>query len=132
MKRWIWLDATDAIAYHAELVAAHGGDAGLRDRGLLESALARPQNSAAYGEPTVFELATAYAFGIAKNHPFVDGNKRVALVTSVTFLELNGWRFVANEADSAIAFLDLAAGQISEKEFARWLETSCQKAVRQR
>lgn len=132
MKRWIWLDAADAIAYHAELVAAHGGDAGLRDRGLLESALARPQNSAAYGEPTVFELAAAYAFGIAKNHPFVDGNKRVALVTSVTFLELNGWRFVASEADSAIAFLDLAAGKVSEKEFSRWLETNCRKAVRQR
>ena len=132
MKRWIWLDAADVIAYHAELVAAHGGDAGLRDRGLLESALARPRNSAAYGDPTVFDLAAAYAFGITKNHPFIDGNKRVALVTSVTFLELNGWRFVANEADAAIAFLELAAGKISEKDFSRWLKTSCSKLLRER
>ena len=132
MKRWIWLDAADAVAYHAELVAAHGGDAGLRDRGLLESALARPQNSAAYGTPTAFDLAAAYAFGVAKNHPFVDGNKRVALVMSVTFLELNGWRFVASEADSAVAFLDLAAGKVSEREFSRWLEANCRKAGRTR
>ncbi len=132
MKRWIWLDAADAVAYHAELVAAHGGDAGLRDRGLLESALARPQNSAAYGTPTAFDLAAAYAFGIAKNHPFVDGNKRVALVLSVTFLELNGWRFIANEVDSAIAFLDLAAGKVSEKKFSGWLEANCRKAARTR
>ena len=130
MKRWIWLDALDVAAYHAETIAAHGGRAGLRDRGLLESALARPRNLSAYGEPTAFDLAAAYAFGIAKNHPFVDGNKRVALITSATFLELNGWRFLATEEDAVIAFLDLAAGKTAEREFSRWLKSNSRKPAR--
>ena len=132
MKRWIWLDAADVVAYHAEQIVEHGGSAGLRDRGLLESALARPRNQASYGEPSAFDLAAAYAFGIAKNHPFVDGNKRVALVTSVTFLELNGWRFLATEEEAAVAFLDLAGGRLTERELSRWLETNCRKAARKR
>lgn len=132
MKRWIWIDAADAAAYHAELLTEHGGSAGLRDRGLLESALARPQNLAAYGDPTAFELAAAYAFGIAKNHPFVDGNKRVAFVASVTFLELNGWQFVAAEEDAAIAFLGLAGGKVAEQDLSRWLEGRSRKAARKR
>lgn len=132
MKRWIWIDAADAAAYHAELLTEHGGSAGLRDRGLLESALARPQNLAAYGDPTAFELAAAYAFGIAKNHPFVDGNKRVAFVASVTFLELNGWQFVAAEEDAAIAFLGLAGGKVTEQDLSRWLEGRSRKAARKR
>ena len=132
MKRWIWLDAADVVAYHAEQIVEHGGSAGLRDQGLLESALARPRNQASYGEPSAFDLAAAYAFGIAKNHPFVDGNKRVALVTSVTFLELNGWRFLATEEEAAVAFLDLAGGRLTERELSRWLETNCRKAARKR
>ena len=132
MKRWIWLDAADVVAYHAEQIVEHGGSAGLRDQGLLESALARTRNQASYGEPSAFDLAAAYAFGIAKNHPFVDGNKRVALVTSVTFLELNGWRFLATEEEAAVAFLDLAGGRLTERELSRWLETNCRKAARKR
>jgi len=132
VKRWIWIDAADAAAYHAELLTEHGGSAGLRDRGLLESALARAQNLAAYGEPTAFELAAAYAFGIAKNHPFVDGNKRVAFVASVTFLELNGWQFVATEEDAAITFLGLAGGKVTEQDLSRWLEARSRKATRKR
>ena len=132
MKRWIWLDAADVTAYHAEQITEHGGSGGLRDRGLLESALARPHNLAAYGEPAAFDLAAAYAFGIAKNHPFVDGNKRVALVASVTFLELNGWQFMAAEEDAAIAFLGLAGGKVTEQDLSRWLEARSRKALRKR
>jgi death-on-curing protein len=132
VTRWIWLDVTDVGAYHAEQIAEHGGGAGLRDRGLLESALARPLNLAAYGKPTAFELAAAYAFGIAKNHPFVDGNKRVAFVASITFLELNGWKFVAAEEDAAIAFLGLAGGKVTEQDLCRWLEARSRKAARKR
>jgi len=132
VKRWTWIDAADAIAYHAELLTEHGGSAGLRDRGLLESALARPQNLAAYGEPTAFELAAAYAFGIAKNHPFVDGNKRVSFVASVTFLELNGWQFAATEEDAAITFLGLAGGKVTEQDLSRWLGARSRMAARKR
>lgn len=132
MKRWIWLDATDLTAYHAEQIAEHGGSAGLRDRGLLESALARPQNLAAYGEPTVFDLAAGYAGGIAKNHPFIDGNKRTAFVASATFLELNGWQFVATEEATAVAFLELAGGKMTELELSRWFESHSRKAARKR
>jgi death-on-curing protein len=132
VKRWIWLDAADVAAYHTEAIAAHGGRAGLRDRGLLESALARPRNLSAYGDPTAFDLAAAYAFGLTRNHPFVDGNKRVALITCVTFLELNGWRFVAAEEDAVVAFLGLAAGRTTERQFSRWLESSSRKAPRKK
>lgn len=132
MKPWIWLDSADITAYHGEAIAAHGGRPGLRDRGLLESALARPRNLSAYGDPSAFDLAAAYAFGIARNHPFVDGNKRTALIASVTFLELNGWRFVASEEDTVLAFLELAAGKTSERKFSRWLKSNTGKAARAR
>lgn len=132
MKRWIWLDATDITAFHAEQIAEHGGSAGLRDRGMLESALARPRNLVAYGEPDAFDLAAAYAFGIAKKHPFVDGNKRVALVASITLLELNGWRFLAAEEDAAVAFLDLASGRMTEQALSRWLKANSRKAAPRR
>ncbi len=94
----------------------------MRDRGLVESAAARPKHLASYGEPTVFELAAAYAFGLARNHPFVDGNKRIALVAAFTFLELNGWEVSAEEPAAVLVFLDLAAGEINEQELALWLE----------
>ena len=90
------------------------------------------RNLAAYGKPSAFDLAPAVAFGIARNHPFVDGNKRVALIASVTFLELNGWRFVATEEDAVVASLSLAAGKSTEREFSRWLESNSRRALRKR
>ena len=122
MKQWRWLEADALVAIHAELIAAFGGAPGVRDRGLVESAAARPKHLASYGEPTVFELAAAYAFGLARNHPFVDGNKRIALVAAFTFLELNGWEVSAEEPAAVLVFLDLAAGEINEQELALWLE----------
>ena len=128
MKR-VWLEAEDAIAFHAEQIAQFGGQPGIRDRGLLESALGRPRHRAAYEKPTVFELAAAYAYGIARNHPFLDGNKRTALVCAFTFIELNGWEVRAPEADAAIAFLALADGSMSEKDMAAWLAQHSVRSV---
>jgi death-on-curing protein len=118
----IWLERRDVEAFHDMQIAEFGGLAGTRDTGALESALARPLNLEAYGDPTVFELAASYAFGIARNHPFVDGNKRTALVSSFAFLELNGYEVGASEADAVLTFVDLAAGKLSEKAIAQWLE----------
>ncbi|MBB5518106.1 death-on-curing protein [Amphiplicatus metriothermophilus] len=115
-------------ALHAEQLAEHGGAAGVRDEGLLESALARPENMAAYGEPDLFELAAAYAFGIVKNHPFVDGNKRAGFMAAATFLLLNGWTLTATDKEVVEAMLALAAGEASEEEFALWLKANCKKA----
>ena len=112
------------------LVAEFGGLLGTRDAAALESALARPRNLEAHGDPSIFELAASYAFGIARNHPFVDGNKRTALVSSFTFLELNGYEVRAPEADSVLTFVDLAAGKLPEKDFARWLEARCVRVKR--
>jgi death-on-curing protein len=116
----IWLDRRDVEAFHAMQIAEFGGLAGLRDAGALESALARPLNLVAYGKPSLFELAAAYAFGIARNHPFVDGNKRTAFVASVVFLEINGRSFRASEEDVAVTFLALAAGEMTEARLAKW------------
>jgi death on curing protein len=116
----IWLERRDVEAFHATQIAEFGGLAGLRDAGGLESALARPRNLVAYGKPTAFELAAAYAFGIAKNHPFLDGNKRTAFVTSIVFLELNGFSFRASEEDAVVTFLALAAGKMTEARLAKW------------
>lgn len=126
MKR-IWLDVRDAIAFHAEQIAQFGGQPGIRDQGLLESAMHRPRNRAAYGKPTLFDLAASYAFGIARNHPFIDGNKRTALVCCFTFLELNGRTVAAPEADAVVTFMELAAGKLSEDALAAWLERHCAK-----
>ena len=120
-KDWIWVAEAVAKAAHAEQLAEHGGGEGVRDEGLLDSAMARPRNAAAYGEPDAVELAAAYAFGIARNHPFVDGNKRTAAVVSETFLALNGYRLEASDAELVVAFLALAAGELSEDELADWL-----------
>jgi death-on-curing protein len=106
---------------HDEALAAHGGASGVRDMGLLESALARPQNQFAYGETDVAALAAACAFGIVRNHPFVDGNKRTAFMTAILFLERNGRRFIAHEVDATLKTLALAASEIDEAEFAAWL-----------
>lgn len=109
------------MAVHNEALAVHGGAAGVRDPALLESALARPRNRFAYGEADAAALAAAYAFGIVRDHPFVDGNKRTAFVIAALFLELNGFRFVAPEADAALQTLALAASEVGEEEFAAWL-----------
>jgi death-on-curing protein len=122
VKRWRWLEPDELVAIHAELIAEFGGLPGLRDRALVESAAARPKHLASYGQPTVFELAAAYAFGLARNHPFIDGNKRAALVAAFTFLELNGWELGAEEAAAVLVFVDLAAGEVQETDLATWLE----------
>ena len=120
---WIWVAIEVAQAAHLEQLAEHGGAAGVRDARLLESAMARPQNLVAYGEPDAAELAAAYAFGIARNHPFADGNKRTVAVVSETFLVLNGYQLAASDAELVVAFLSLAAGDLSEDEMADWFRT---------
>jgi death on curing protein len=117
---WIWVAIEVAQAAHLEQLAEHGGGEGVRDAGLLESAMVRPQNLAVYGEPNAAELAAAYAYGIARNHPFVDGNKRTAAVVSETFLMLNGYALGASDAELVVAFLALAAGELGEEEMADW------------
>lgn len=117
---WVWVLPAVAEAAHAEQLAEHGGGEGVRDAGLMESALARPQNLAAHGAPDAAALAAAYAFGIARNHPFVDGNKRTAAVVSETFLMLNGCELAATDAELVVAFVALAAGELTEDELADW------------
>ncbi|MEO5706682.1 MAG: type II toxin-antitoxin system death-on-curing family toxin [Alteraurantiacibacter sp.] len=109
-----------AQAAHREQLAEHGGAEGVRDPGLLESAMSRPQNLAACGDPDLAALAAAYAFGIARNHPFVDGNKRTAAVVSETFVAFNGATLLASDAELVVAFLALAAGELTEDEVADW------------
>jgi len=118
---WHWIDRLALELLHDESLAEHGGASGLRDEGLLESALARPLNLAVYGQADVADLAAAYGVGLAKNHPFVDGNKRVAFLAVGLFLALNGWRLVASQADATLTLLAVAAGEIDEATFARWL-----------
>ena len=119
-QEWIWVAIAVAEAAHLEQLAEHGGAEGVRDARLLESAMARPQNLVAYGQPDAADLAAAYAFGIARNHPFADGNKRTAAVVSETFLMLNGFALGATDAELVVAFLALAAGDLSEEEMADW------------
>ena len=118
---WRWLSRRIITSVHVKQIQRHGGGHGIRDEGLLDSALARPQNLAAYEEPTIFELGASYAFGIARNHPFVDGNKRTAFVAAALFLRLNGQILGADQAETAVVFLRLAAGELSEAELAEWL-----------
>ena len=124
MAEIIWVDKHETLTIHAQQLAAHGGSDGVRDEGLLESALARPLNLLAYCEavPSLARLAAAYGFGIARNHPFVDGNKRTALVVAFTFLLVNGLRLTAPKEDRYFAFYDLAAGKLSEDGLGQWLE----------
>lgn len=116
-----WIGVAVALAIHEEQIAEHGGGEGVRDAGLLESALARPRNAWGYGVTDLCVLAAALGHGIARNHPFVDGNKRTAFVAVETFLILNGVELTAGDADCVVAMLDLAAGEMSEEEFAGWL-----------
>ena len=109
------------LAVHREQLAEHGGAPGIRDEGLLESALARPQTLAAYGEPSLADLASCYGFGLARNHPFIDGNKRVSAVVTELFLALNGLDLVADDATLVTTWLSLAAGELTEEAFAEWI-----------
>ena len=118
---WRWVDRRALVLLHADSLAEHGGAPGLRDEGLLESALARPLNLASYGEPDVAELAACYGVGLAKNHAFVDGNKRAAFLAMGLFLALNGRRLVASQADATLTMLSVAAGTLDEAALADWL-----------
>ncbi len=111
---------------HGENLAVHGGALGIRDAGLLESALMRPRNLAAYETPDVFDCAASYAFGLVKNHPFVDGNKRIAFLSAALFLRLNGFRLIANQEEATFSMLDLAASKISEEDYALFLRQNSQ------
>jgi death-on-curing protein len=117
----IWLSPELMINIHAEQLAIFGGLAGLRDRGMLESALSRPVNKYAYGETDLAVLAAAYTFGLARNHPFADGNKRVAFAALIVFLGLNDIDFVVPETHATAIILELAAGNIGEEGLARWI-----------
>ena len=120
-----WIEDSDVLAIHDRLLAAHGGASGLRDEGLLQSALARPRQHYAYADsPDIVEMASLYAAGIVRNHPFVDGNKRAGFVVCVLFLELNGFSFVASEEDATQAVLGLAAGTLDETAFTAWLRSN--------
>jgi death-on-curing protein len=116
-----WIDREICLAVHDMLLSQYGGCAGLRDSGLLDSALARPLQLHAYGSPSLTELAASYAAGVIKNHPFLDGNKRTGFMLGAGFLELNGMEFVASEADAVIKTLALAAGELTEAAYAEWL-----------
>lgn len=118
----IWLLRAAVIAIHERLIAEYGGSGGLRDEGLLESALARPLHLFTYGKPSIVELAAAYAVGIAKNHAFIDGNKRTAFLAAAVFLSRNGYRLTASEPDATVAMLGVADGSLTEAQFAQWLK----------
>lgn len=127
-ERWVWLDAAVLRAVHDEQLAEHGGAPGTRDEGLFESALARPKHLAAYGDPGLAELAAAYGYGIARNHPFIDGNKRTAFVAVELFVALNGRTLAATDADCVLTMLALAAGELGEDPFAAWVAQHLQPA----
>jgi death on curing protein len=128
VKEPIWIDERDALALHDRLLALHGGAAGLRDAGLLKSAMARPQQHFAYAESAdIIDMATAYTAGIVRNHPFIDGNKRTGFVVGILFLELNGYRFRASEEDAAQAVLELAAGHVDETGFTAFLRANVKR-----
>ena len=127
MTTWRWIDRTVLIAIHDMQLAEHGGGAGLRDGNLLESALAKPENLAAYGDPDAAALAAAYSYGISRNHAFIDGNKRTALVAAELFLQLNGWQLIVEDADCVRTMLAVATGDITEDAFADWLRLHVRK-----
>ncbi len=122
MKEPAWIRTIEALAFHAQQIGLFGGSDGVRDMGLLESALARPKNLFAYGEAVVAmtDLAASYAFGIARNHPFVDGNKRTAMQVAFVFLEFNGVAVTASQEEACLTFLSLAAGEIPEAQLTLW------------
>ena len=123
---WIWLDPKVLLAVHEEQLAEHGGAAGTRDLGLFESALARPRNLAHYGDPDAADLAAAYGYGLARNHPFIDGNKRTAFVAVELFLALNGLDLLADDVACVLTMLAVASGTLDEAGFATWLRAHTQ------
>jgi death on curing protein len=128
MKAPQWVLRETVLAIHEQLLAGFGGLAGVRDESLLDSALNRPQQSFHYAKPALFGLAAAYAHGLVRNHPFLDGNKRIGFVTAVVFLEINGYKFEANEVDATVKTLALAARDLSEAKYAAWLRANSRKA----
>ena len=122
MKEPHWVNRDVVLATHEQLLALHGGRAGIRDEGLLDSALGRPQNIYAYERGSLFVIAAAYAGGIIRNHPFIDGNKRTGFVICAVFLERNGYELVASEEDATVTTLAFAASEIKEAEYAVWLQ----------
>ena len=124
---WRWISKQALLILHDESLATHGGGSGMRDEGLLDSALARPLNLLAYADPAnppdIAALAAAYCIGLAKNHAFVDGNKRSAFLATGLFLYLNGYRLTATQADATLTVLGVAAGEVSKADFAQWLRT---------
>ncbi len=123
---WNWIDKQLLKLLHDESLAEHGGASGLRDEGLLDSALARPLNLVAYGEPDIAELAAAYGVGLAKNHAFVDGNKRAAFLAVGLFLRINSYRLTATPAAATIAMIEVAAGTLNDAAFADWIRRHSQ------
>lgn len=121
MNEPVWLTTELVIAFHAEQLKLFGGPEGIRDKTMLESALGRPRNKFSYEETDLADLAAAYAFGVAKNHPFVDGNKRAALLAAIVFLGLSGVDLVADNAEAVVIIRGLAAGEVAEEGFARWI-----------
>ncbi|HEY5345617.1 MAG TPA: type II toxin-antitoxin system death-on-curing family toxin [Verrucomicrobiae bacterium] len=128
MKVPYWLSREECLALHEMMLSQYGGSEGLREDNMLESALAKPRQLFAYGKPVMADLAASYVFGVVKNHPFIDGNKRTGFMLGAAFLERNGYEFHASEADAAVRTLALAAGEMSEKEYAAWLKANSRKA----
>lgn len=122
-QQWVWLNRSVVIAIHEMQLAEHGGGAGVRDAGVLDSALAKPLHLQSYGQPDAAALAASYGYGISRNHPFIDGNKRTGFVAAELFLRLNGYQLIADDASCVLTMLDIAAGEISEETFATWLRT---------
>lgn len=127
---WHWIDKRGLLLLHGESLAEHGGGEGIRDEGLLDSALARPLNQVAYGEPDFADLAASYCVGLAKNHPFVDGNKRAAFLAVGMFLYLNGYRLKATQAEATLAMLAVAGSEMTEPEFATWIRAHAVQAAK--
>lgn len=126
MKEPVWLLEAAVLIAQEATISIQGGGSGIRDRGLLESALSRPRNLYQYNNPDLFNLAASYTHGIVKNHPFVDGNKRAGFLAGTAFLELNGFRFAASESLATQAITNLAAGELSEAELAEFFRNHCQ------
>ena len=126
---WRWLDGALILAVHEEQLSEHGGGAGTRDANLLQSALARPEQLAHYGAPDAADLVASYGFGISRNHPFIDGNKRTAFVAVELFLALNGFVLTATDADCVVNMLNLAAGKLPEADFAAWIRQHLQRQI---
>ncbi len=122
MKEPVWVRRDVVLAYHDMLLSRHGGGLGIRDEGMLDSALGKPKNLYRYKKPSLFDLSASYGYGLIKGHAFVDGNKRIGFATTVLFLEINGMRFEGGEVDSVLRTLAVAAGELDEASFAKWLE----------